>query len=323
MSTLLIFCRMYPLLIYALELQNRLYPRLSLNDQIEVLSTWAIDSLIGLGTEVNTTAPVVLLAVKKKVLTLLGQMCGNPQAVLDTMAAHGAVLSGSRVVHFVRSTEVETATDWIPHDWDFYVASNEFPGFLAGFLAVVGGAVVDEQRWDYNGGISHRSVVAFGNQHCDIICSTATSPFLPIARFDMTLVMNAISATGLCVAYPDLTFRRRSIMRPITWAPTHVTRWDKYTTRGYIMSPTEADSEELRSYERGQPAVTRYLGDSRCVTLMFGMETVHGVRLRSYWRLHQVCTLCLPVILADAFHVRWMRLGQKTIIPTTPCRGSS
>ena len=77
----------------------------------------------------------------------------------------------------------------------------------------------------------------------DIIESISNSSLYPILHFDLTLVQNAISASGLAVYYADLTFKNVALVTPFhshkpAWNVEAMksrvaTRVDKYSRRGF------------------------------------------------------------------------------------------
>lgn len=70
----------------------------------------------------------------------------------------------------------------------------------------------------------------------DVVVSTCHSALAPIARYYASHVVNVVTASSICVAYPDSTFQRRGFFRP--WAArtwNRVRAVEKYMSRGYAL----------------------------------------------------------------------------------------
>lgn len=170
---------------------------------------------------------------------LMPRFVHDPHAIMSEARESNAVFSGGQVLRFV--SRGGDGGVWDADDLDVYcalgsgrrmVALFELEGYQAEVLPAGEGfdrPYVDESS------ISCVARMRRGDdRHVDVVVSTCHSALAPIAHFYATHVVNVVTASTICVAYPDSTLKRRGFFRP--WAArtwNRVLATEKYEQRGY------------------------------------------------------------------------------------------
>lgn len=197
-------------------------------------------------------------AMSVRMNTMLEAYVVNPIRLRQVLDETDSVISGSFVLRFM-----EGATDWAEGDLDIYVdcvSVDAFKAYLASEEYVRGEPAEQHKTYDHGGG-SIREVIKFkkpGNgPSIDLIVSRNKLSVFPIADFWGTHVMNLLSGSSLCIAYPHTLDRIAFLV------PRRSTDWKvpflvgKYEQRGY-------EFEELDTEELGK---VRYFGDKHCLCI--------------------------------------------------------
>ncbi|KAJ3483439.1 hypothetical protein NLI96_g6315 [Meripilus lineatus] len=182
----------------------------------------------------------------------------DPSRLRQTLDDTDSVISGSFVLRFI-----EGSTEWAEGDMDIYVdrtSVKEIKEVLEAEHYVSETPV--RQHWGYGHAAgSIREVIKFKNlgtsRSVDVIVSRNKLSIFPIADFWGTQVMNFMSGSSICIAYPHTLNRIAFIV------PRRSTDWKvpiliaKYQRRGY-------EFRELNGDEIGK---VRYFGDKYCLSL--------------------------------------------------------
>lgn len=178
------------------------------------------------------------------------------------------------------------AGEWEARDLDIYcplgqseciVALFEAEGYKAAVVPAGDGfdrPYVDETFINCVVRMHHRD-----RKQVDIVVSACYSALSPIARFYATHVVNIVTASSVCVAYPNSTFKRKAFLRP--WASRTVNRaraLEKYKERGYrLVAFAENDEARVEAGIGSEkfycPHEERSFGDEGTVRLWLGEDT--------------------------------------------------
>lgn len=128
----------------------------------------------------------------------------------------------------------------------------------------------------------------------DIICSDLLAALLPVSDFHSTCVMNAITATGVVVAYPSLTLHGRNLRR-LHCLGARQEHSNKYADRGFLPISSPDFSVE-RCSPSSYPQLRRSSRDAACLSMPFyrSSHPLHDVRDVS-WGLHGPFLSICPV----------------------------
>ncbi len=171
---------------------------------------------------------------------LLRRFVEDPPEFRRYLDGSNSVISGSFAVQFVDKDGGRQA-----NDLDVYVGLNNVDGMIA-FFARNGYESVEDGHSSrgYRGvHLLSRRTLAKGSQHVDIIESPTKCSLHPIAWFWSSAVMNFMTGSHFCIAYPGSTLARRSFVSPIRARhPGLPMLRSKYERRGY-------ESIETQQYE--------------------------------------------------------------------------
>lgn len=143
----------------------------------------------------------------------------------------------------------------------------------------------------------------------DVVVPNSISPILAVTQFWSTHVMNYITADGVCVMYPTLTFKKIGVINPTSAPPDGTLDLrltalvQKYTQRGFNIHtvstlPVTDAIPSLTLYHplEGPAKASRWRedGDQDCLLVRWGpgcARTRIGIRVavpnlpRIWWRL--------------------------------------
>ncbi|KAH9848084.1 hypothetical protein C2E23DRAFT_871376 [Lenzites betulinus] len=143
---------------------------------------------------------------------LRGNLCRfvtNVDHFLHELHITSSVISGS----FALAILFRLA--WTPKDLDVYTPRDLFWHVVAFLVRVEGYTVSFISNSDYSVFQNVHSVARLRRPNggrIDVVQSETNSPLLPLASFWNTAVMNYITPTSFCIAYPHLTDAHRALM---------------------------------------------------------------------------------------------------------------
>ncbi|KAH9917574.1 hypothetical protein B0H21DRAFT_702599 [Amylocystis lapponica] len=179
-----------------------------------------------------------------------------------------SVISGSFALKIV-----DRQATFLPNDLDIYVPSPAYDTMLS-YLTTT----EDYVRFAHG---DHQSQLIRHGRRIDIIRSVDHSPTTPIPFFWSTLVMNFVMADSICCAYPLLTLNGYALAHvkrmcdPSVGGRGRIPCLEKYTDRGYILSPI-TQPEWNNGHESLQrpcvqswvcPRRDRFFGDQGCLLI--------------------------------------------------------
>ncbi|KAJ3487736.1 hypothetical protein NLI96_g3327 [Meripilus lineatus] len=182
----------------------------------------------------------------------------DPCAFRELLDATDSALSGSYVARLL-----EGPTDWMERDLDIYVdpsSVDRVRQYLEALGYVRASPAQQHSIYDHGGG-SIREVIKMKKEGLprtiDIIVSRSKLSIAPIADFWGTHVMNFVTGSTLCIAYPH-TLDHIGLLVPRRSGDWKVPILiGKYEQRGYEFE--EPDADELGK--------VRYFGDKDCLRL--------------------------------------------------------
>lgn len=205
---------------------------------------------------------------------------------LVLMRRYHVYYSGSRTLQFFLWTTFQP----INSDLDLYIPFRAYDAVLHHLVQIQGYTHTRElyrSRLGENSkspGIYAIQRFARSTQSIDVIVSVDSGPWLPIARFWSTLLMNAVGADAALCAYPSLTLSRRGIvhctdeMSATSPCCPPLAAIAKYTERGFQhrIHPRCWNSEIHLEQPCGDHCVScyhvpRFLGDHH--TLVIDLRT--------------------------------------------------
>lgn len=193
------------------------------------------------------------------------------------MDVTGTVLSGSNALHFADRTAL-----WIPNDFDFYCNPRGFMIFCA-FLETYLCAELLEIHDDDSGhipyprqGFVERRRYQISSTRLDIMCSASPSALYLLTFFHSTLVMNAISAKAICIAYPQHIADRSGLLSLHGFGTMAQKAAEKYESRGYQLVAHDFNQVDVGGPAQGHGCGRRhrFFGDDLCLTIPFGPSTL-------------------------------------------------
>ncbi|KAJ3474297.1 hypothetical protein NLI96_g12537 [Meripilus lineatus] len=189
---------------------------------------------------------------------MLAAYVANPARFREMLDKTESAISGSFIVRFV-----EGDGDWWEGDMDIYVDIISLQMVLA-LLELEGYTVQlgrnDSPLYERAGGCIHEVVKLTNStrrRSIDVIVSSKKISIYPIVDFWGTHVMNFLTGSAICVAYPDTLNKIGYVI------PGRIVDWKipillgKYERRGY-------DFPELQGDMMGK---VRYFGDEECVVI--------------------------------------------------------
>ncbi|KAJ3518796.1 hypothetical protein NMY22_g13503 [Coprinellus aureogranulatus] len=278
---------------------GREWAKLPVEVKIEILKNLRLDHLRRLCTAFRNRdeelRDQVRYALKEKVNDLFARFHLGVSQTWNTMRTTNTILSGSAVLQII------DGTGWEIGDLDFYTPNDQYRRVLAWFkwwgyrvikaIAPRG----DSATWmDAEYGANNCIAGVWVLEHeeygtmVNVIRSTTSSPFAPLAFFHSTLVMNFISARGVVCAYPKLTLKRKGLMnihtmpalRPIPQRT--LLALVKYQERGYrFVQGQENDT----SYNATDPLAYRRWTDKHSTALSFKRDGIVQIKPPTIWRL--------------------------------------
>lgn len=271
-------------------------------EQLARMQSWDIMSLNAFSKQSSHCALLVSTALETRMLDILRKVTDKPEALRDGKRETSSVLSGSACVFFLFP-----AVGWTPGDFDFYCPYHTFSQFVS-MLKTVHSATerasyrygappplpiptpdsVTPDDWeifgmnppdDYSAHHAHicqRSVLHTTNATIDVLRSTDITPLTCIAAFDLTVVMNFLTADSIHVGYPHLFDRRQSLLRERAVSQSLMRR---YRLRGYSLFQSCADAWPLAcsggcAPHGCCPRTTRTFGDHYSLTLRFDHRAI-------------------------------------------------
>ncbi|KAJ3529883.1 hypothetical protein NM688_g7792 [Phlebia brevispora] len=177
------------------------------HEQVEQSKGWDATMLVGLGLvslEGRTTA---IRLWSERLKRFLGKYVSDPEALRRVMDETRTVLSGGGAVHFL-----QPSSDWTPRDLDFYCPEDQYEIFCIYIIDVLGGVVqLHQEEADMatdihepyrHIAIKERRVIQTRFATFDVMCAKGMTSLFPIAHFFATHLMNFVSASSVCIAYP-------------------------------------------------------------------------------------------------------------------------
>lgn len=204
----------------------------------------------------------------------------NPSLMCDTLQQTQSVVSGSCALLVI------LPWSFTPNDMDIYVPSVHAPRLLH-LLSTRFGYVLDDDSTDYPGTVGMIAVYTLSNGHrfIQVISTISENPLKSLYKFHSTIVMNFVSARGICCAYPRLTSQRRGLKNryAITSSPQPsvliLACFDKYQRRGFDLAVNLSRWPEYRGHVCGVcgscPYTDRCLADKHELFIPFdGVENM-------------------------------------------------
>ncbi|KAI0634074.1 hypothetical protein C8Q77DRAFT_1022930, partial [Trametes polyzona] len=151
----------------------------------------------------------------------------------------GAVISGSVALNVLASVP---GIPWCPGDLDIYCPMGQAGRVVKYLINCEHYAINRCSSTFYSrdaAGISIIVKLCKGSTNIDVIQSATPSALHPLPFFWATHLMNFLSATSFCIAYPSLTSNARGLLNPISltlYKYPHKRTLDvlrKYGQRGY------------------------------------------------------------------------------------------
>lgn len=215
-----------------------------------------------------------------RLIMMLLDYVQHPEVLRDILDSTDSVISGSFVLRFI-----EGRCKWPEGDMDVYVdrfSAQRLRDFFLSEKYKVTSPAPDRQRYRRSTG-SIQEVIKMQKEHprrcVDIIVSSNKSSIYPIAHFWSTHVMNFLTGSEICIAYPCTLDKVGYIV------PDRKDEWrlrilkGKYEHRGYVFP-------ETKSSMLGE---VRYFGDETCwiMPTKRRRDTVMGGKISStvVWRL--------------------------------------
>ncbi|KAL1940975.1 hypothetical protein VTO73DRAFT_7611 [Trametes versicolor] len=249
-----------------------------------------VESLVRLRSTGTTADLYISGYLSRRLAAHLRRFVRNPTHFLDELEICCSVISGSSAL------AVLFRLPWIPGDLDIYTPRDYFYHVVAYLVNV------EEYTLSF---LSQPHYASYGNvrnvarllrddgQRIDVIQSESNSALLPLASFWNTAVMNYISSSGFCVAYPRLTEAHRALLStrstfvpndggvPYPDVDTDVVV--KYLDRGFDLRFTHMGWIREDDASAGCPGMgsshcpltIRYFGDRHCVTGSLGPVQAH------------------------------------------------
>ena len=234
-------------------------------------------------------APIVRSELQSTFADLLSTVCADPESFRKMMKDTGSVISGSMALHYV----LRQPKAWAPGDMDLITPKGRFQDVLD-YVKTLPGATTtlditgkDNENYPmHQVGFTRVVKVSTAQGNIDVIQSKTESAFYPIPFYWGTHVMNALTWEACIVAYPSLTFNHLAYVRSRPEHPSTANAMKKYVARGFtILFEGRREVEVLRvagytSCGTTCANLTRYFGDSDCLTMSIGEGRVVWVRVR-------------------------------------------
>ncbi|PSR75527.1 hypothetical protein PHLCEN_2v9092 [Hermanssonia centrifuga] len=286
--------------------------RLPIPSQDALVANWGLLDILGLLLSSNEGQTVATRALAFTWKASLATVTDDVDLFLHYMRRTGACLSGGKCLSIL-----DRAATWTAADWDFYCPHEGFDSFCLFLLHQLDGVTTHHTDWygyDSNGnpystdGICERRRIRTDRATFDVMRSSSSSAFHPIAYFHSTLVMNYITADSFCIAYPNSTLVRKiGLIQSRQLRPQASSALQKYRGRGYHFYREARQFIAAPSTEclpHGYCTRTRrFFGDKHCISVTFGDTStsthVVGSRLTTSWVFGGVActTACSAVLL--------------------------
>lgn len=239
----------------------------------DVIASWDSCCIAGLHDYSPAGRALARTTFLNRLEMVLRQITVHPHALRAVMRDTGTIITGSTPLSFFHDSD----NHWMPHDIDFISPYDTFPQMRHFILHNLGGLETYHRTLDSadtsahykeNPAVCERSVFAVGGTIVDLLRSRTPTALSPIASFDLTLVMNYISADEFCIAYPWLLDSEATIIAPRRHSASRV---EKYRGRGYVVGSNLQWAEEHdANVSMGHcPRQLRYFGDEQCFYFAF------------------------------------------------------
>ncbi|KAL1945774.1 hypothetical protein VTO73DRAFT_1776 [Trametes versicolor] len=240
-----------------------------------------VDSLVRFRSTGHRADAFVSSYLSGKLNVHLRRFVKNTAHFLDELEVCCSVISGSSALAIL------FRLPWTPQDLDIYTPRAYFYHVVAYLVHVEEYSVSFPRGSTYHVYGKVRNVARLtrsDGQRIDVVQSASNSPLLPIASFWTTAVMNYISATSFCIAYPHLTeanrslisttFMREADVQGVPQPTQHQELLAKYRERGFDLRLAHMSWTRESAVDAvcpGTQSVTcplsiRYFGDRHCVT---------------------------------------------------------
>ncbi|KAJ3482289.1 hypothetical protein NLI96_g7080 [Meripilus lineatus] len=209
-----------------------------------VYATADLAFLLDLAVQGDIRPCDLVAALSVRFSRMLEGYVDDPNRFREVLDETDSVISGSFVLRFI-----EGATDWAEGDLDVYVDSvsvDEVEQFLEGEGYVTAEEAQERRIYDHGGG-SIREVKKLSKPgtpcSIDLIVSRNKLSVFPIADFWGTQVMNFLTGSSICIAYPHTLNHIAFVV------PRRSTDWKvpilvgKYQQRGYEFREFDRERE--------------------------------------------------------------------------------
>lgn len=255
-----------------------------MSTQLEVTQDWDLTTVLGLFNHTPATRVLAQQTLQAQLRRVVAGITPQVSEFLTVMDVTGTVLSGSNALRFADRKSL-----WIPNDFDFYCNGRGFLIFCA-FLETYLGAELLEVHSDDSGHIPYplKGVVEMRRYQTsltrlDVMCSASPSALYPLTFFHSTLVMNAISANSICIAYPQHVVDRSGLLSMHGMGDIAREAAEKYETRGYQLVAHDFHHADDGGFAQGSGCGRRhrYFGDEFCLTIPFAPLIMPAVKSQS------------------------------------------
>ncbi|PSS32094.1 hypothetical protein PHLCEN_2v2135 [Hermanssonia centrifuga] len=217
----------------------------------------------------------------------------NVMEFLDTMRRYEVVISGSFVLNII-----DRGAYWNPSDIDMYVPYDAWYPFILAMEEIHNSVAVapDTESAMPEYLFAARSIdkvlrVVIGSVSFDFVRSASGCATTPIASFLTTLVMNYISADGLCIAYPS-TLKNTGVLTRTSLTDGENVAVTKYLGRGYDIFESQsvlyASQPSLAHSASLCGETERTFVDKYCIIMPFGLNKLEDGPIshtNTVWRL--------------------------------------
>lgn len=254
--------------------------RLDESRRMDAIRSWDMVAIVGLYNHSSEGRRLAQRTLREQLQSVVLRIADDAEDFIGVMDVTGTIISGSNALRFADRQAV-----WVPNDIDFYCTPRGFRIFCTYLEEYLGAVLIDEKinkqgAYSFNGFAQRRRYKA-PMATVDVMCSTTSSALYPLTFFHSTLVMNALSANSICIAYPKDVAERTGTRSIYGLGSCGDAAVEKYESRGYQLLSTlfqkgaEEDAEEEKCSDRH-----RYFGDIHCLTIPFTPEMRPRVRQR-------------------------------------------
>lgn len=211
-----------------------------------ILNFLSIPSLLILGASSSVLYITVQNHIYRRSRDLIRPFVRIPDNMFAVLRWTKSMVSGSSVLRFMMPA---AKVLWEPKDLDVYTprgGSRPVVDFLTleGYMEVCRWSTKPKTDGEYRQRCGIRDVITMSKEalSIDVVESSSPSPFISIASFHLTAVMNFVSGDGFLSAYPALTILERTFANRLAYTPELVPPikivdcYRKYEGRGFAIT---------------------------------------------------------------------------------------